>query len=168
VRCPVLFLTPPPPLTFTIPLPAHFFQVPIRQLHQVKQENPDLDIHQYLQQLSGAFRRFVLDTLTKLDEQAQGEGGLGQIGGGGAYAHIHPNRSIYTYVIIYIGIYIHVFMYTCTLPSMCRSCSAPSSQRPGDTHAQAHPINERNRYSCVRKIIHMYVYIHTNVINENI
>jgi hypothetical protein len=92
VRSPVLSPTTPSPLTFTMALPSNpalFFQVPIRQLHQVKQENPDLDIHQYLQQLSGAFRRFVLDTLTKLDEQAQEEGNLGHIeGGGGAYVHV--------------------------------------------------------------------------------
>jgi len=40
---------------------------PIRQLHALKQQHPTLDVNQYLQRISSAFRRFVLDTLAKLD-----------------------------------------------------------------------------------------------------
>jgi hypothetical protein len=39
----------------------------IRQLHALKREHPTLDIPSYLMRISTAFRRFVLDTLVKLD-----------------------------------------------------------------------------------------------------
>ena len=42
--------------------------IPIRQLHAIQRQYPSTDIHQYLQKISAAFRRFVLDTLVKLDE----------------------------------------------------------------------------------------------------
>lgn len=39
----------------------------IRELHRLKQSNPLVDINQYLQKISTAFRRYVLNTLAKLD-----------------------------------------------------------------------------------------------------
>ena len=42
--------------------------IPIRQLHAIQRQYPSTDIHVYLQKISAAFRRFVLDTLVKLDE----------------------------------------------------------------------------------------------------
>lgn len=39
----------------------------IRELHRLKQSNPQVDINQYLQKISTAFRRYVLNTLAKLD-----------------------------------------------------------------------------------------------------
>lgn len=42
--------------------------IPIRQLHAIQRQYPGTDIHVYLQKISAAFRRFVLDTLVKLDE----------------------------------------------------------------------------------------------------
>ena len=42
--------------------------IPIRQLHAIQRQHPGTDIHVYLQKISAAFRRFVLDTLVKLDE----------------------------------------------------------------------------------------------------
>jgi len=39
----------------------------IRELHRLKQANPHVDINQYLQKISTAFRRYVLNTLAKLD-----------------------------------------------------------------------------------------------------
>lgn len=39
----------------------------IKELHRIKKNNPNLDINLYLHKISSAFRRFVLDTLTKLD-----------------------------------------------------------------------------------------------------
>lgn len=40
--------------------------IPIKQLHEMKKLHPDLDIPSYLNRISSAFRRFVLDTLNKL------------------------------------------------------------------------------------------------------
>lgn len=48
---------------------------PIRQLHQLKKQHPDLDINQYLQRISPVFRRFVLDTVSRFDEECLGIGG---------------------------------------------------------------------------------------------
>ena len=42
--------------------------IPIRQLHAIQRQHPGTDIHQYLLKISAAFRRFVMDTLVKLDE----------------------------------------------------------------------------------------------------
>jgi len=42
--------------------------VPIKKLHDLIKENPDIDVHQYLQRISSAFRKFVLDALSKLDD----------------------------------------------------------------------------------------------------
>lgn len=39
----------------------------IRELHQIKRANPSVDINLYLQKISSAFRRFVVDTLARLD-----------------------------------------------------------------------------------------------------
>ena len=41
--------------------------VPIQKLHHLISANPDIDVHAYLQRISSAFRKFVLDALTKLD-----------------------------------------------------------------------------------------------------
>ena len=43
----------------------------IRELHKIKRQNPNLDINLYLHKISSAFRRFVLDTLSKLDVEYQ-------------------------------------------------------------------------------------------------
>jgi len=43
----------------------------IRELHKIKRQNPNLDINLYLHKISSAFRRFVLDTLAKLDVEHQ-------------------------------------------------------------------------------------------------
>lgn len=53
---------------------------PIRALGALLREHPELDVHQYLQRMSAAFRRFVLDTLAREDEgdgAAPQQGGLG-------------------------------------------------------------------------------------------
>ena len=42
--------------------------IPIRKLHELISANPDIDVHAYLQRISSAFRKFVLDALTKLDD----------------------------------------------------------------------------------------------------
>ena len=41
--------------------------VPIQKLHHLISDNPDIDVHAYLQRISSSFRKFVLDALTKLD-----------------------------------------------------------------------------------------------------
>ena len=40
---------------------------PIRRLHALKKQHPALDVQPFLQTISAAFRRFVLDSLSKLD-----------------------------------------------------------------------------------------------------
>ena len=42
--------------------------VPIKKLHDLILANPDIDVHAYLQRISSAFRKFVIDALTKLDD----------------------------------------------------------------------------------------------------
>jgi hypothetical protein len=44
----------------------------IRQLHQLKKENPHLDLVQYLAGVSLAFRRYVLDQLAKIEVENNG------------------------------------------------------------------------------------------------
>ena len=44
--------------------------VPIAKLHNLRKQNPDLDVSESLQSISSAFRRFVLDTLTKMDRSS--------------------------------------------------------------------------------------------------
>ncbi len=46
---------------------------PIRKLHVLIKKNPSLDVSLYLQRISSVFRKFVLDTLTKLDQQGYPE-----------------------------------------------------------------------------------------------
>eukprot|EP01041_Mallomonas_annulata_P000127 gene127-202_t len=45
--------------------------VPIRELHILIKMNPQMNVNQYLQRISAAFRKFVLDTLAKLDAENQ-------------------------------------------------------------------------------------------------
>jgi hypothetical protein len=52
--------------------------IPIKRLHDLLNANPDIDVHQYLQRISSAFRKFVIDALSKLDDGAKG--GLSIIG----------------------------------------------------------------------------------------
>ncbi|CAE7784678.1 msps, partial [Symbiodinium microadriaticum] len=49
--------------------------LPIRELHQLLKENPDADVAPYLQALSSAFRKFVIDTLAKLDGEGSARDG---------------------------------------------------------------------------------------------
>lgn len=49
-------------------------QNPIRELHALLKKHPEINVNQYLQRISAAFRRFVLDTLSKLDTEADGGG----------------------------------------------------------------------------------------------
>lgn len=40
--------------------------IPIRELHKIRLMYPQLDIKSYIDMLSPAFKRFVIDTLAKL------------------------------------------------------------------------------------------------------
>lgn len=43
---------------------------PIRRLHALSKANPTVDVTEYLQKVSNVFRKFVLDTLKKLDSDS--------------------------------------------------------------------------------------------------
>jgi hypothetical protein len=49
----------------------------IRELHLLRKQHPELDMNQYLQRVSPVFRRYVLDSLSKIDEQDSSAGGAG-------------------------------------------------------------------------------------------
>lgn len=49
---------------------------PIRKLHVLIKNNPTLDVTLYLQRISSVFRKYVLDTLVRLDQQDTSAGVL--------------------------------------------------------------------------------------------
>jgi hypothetical protein len=60
------FLTTAAAPSLSLVLQSRDKSVPIKELHAILKSNPEIDATVYLQHISSAFRRFVLDTLIKL------------------------------------------------------------------------------------------------------
>ena len=118
--------------------------IPIQKLHHLISANPDIDVHAYLQRISSAFRKFVLDALTKLD---------GNIFIIRTYTtHINMYQ---TYMNSHIHMLIHI--HYCFRWQSVEIISGESSPEADNRYMRAHTYI----YSYV--FIHAYIFTHTFV-----